>query len=144
MSDDSLRELIRELPREQARPGFTTRVLARLDQPDAARTRPRRAWALAAALTLSAMAVFGGLRWQAESRAHQRDAAARAELAAMQLEHARLAAELEALRREPGSRPPVVLVGGDERAELVIDLDRLAREPQHAPGVRRTSGPVVR
>jgi hypothetical protein len=70
--------------------------------------------------------------------------AVRAELAAMQREHARLAAELEALRREPGSRPPVVLVGGDERAELVIDLDRLAREPRHTPGVRRTSGPVVR
>jgi cytochrome c-type biogenesis protein CcmH/NrfG len=144
VSDDSLRETIRELPREQARPGFTARVLARIDRPGAARARPRRAWAIAAAVTLSAVTLFGGLRWQAESRAHRRAAAARAELAAMQREHARLAAELEALLREPGPRPRVVLVGGDDRAELVIDLDRLAREPQHAPGVRRTSGPVVR
>ena len=61
---------------------------------------------------LLAVVGFGGLRWQAERRATQRTEAARVELAEMQLEHARLAAELQALRHEPGPRPPVVLVGG--------------------------------
>lgn len=144
MNDDYPRETIRELPRERARPGFTARVLARLDEPGTAPARPRRAWALAAAMALCAVAAVGGLRWQVESRAQRRAEAARAELAAMQHEHARLAAELQALRREPGPRPPVLLVGGDERAELVIDLDRLLRTPSPGPGVRRTSGPVVR
>ncbi len=144
MNDDYPRESIRELPRERARPGFTGRVLARLDEPGAAPARPRRAWALAAVLALGAVAVVGGMRWQEESRAQRRAEVARAELAAMQREHARLASELQALRREPEPLPPVVLVGGDERAELVIDLGRLVRAPSPGPGVRRTSGPVVR
>jgi hypothetical protein len=144
VNDDTPRETIRDLPRERARPGFTARVLARLDQPGAAPARPRRAWALAAGLALCAVAAAGGLHWREESRARRRAEVARAELAAMQREHARLASELQALRREPVPRRPVVLVGGDERAELVIDLAGLARAPSPGPGVRRTSGPVAR
>ncbi|MCU0224653.1 MAG: hypothetical protein MUF27_11410 [Acidobacteria bacterium] len=145
MNDDYPRETIRELPRERARLGFTARVLARLDEPGTAPARPRRAWALAAVLALCAVAAVGGLRWQAENRAHRRAETARAELAAMLREHARLAAELQALRRDSGPRSPVVLVGGDERADLVIDLGRLARGgPAPEPGIRRTSSPFVR
>jgi hypothetical protein len=148
VNDESPREAIRELPRERARAGFTARVMARIDEPraGAASARPGWAWAAAAAaaaVLLSAVAL-GGLRWQAERRAVQRADAARVELAAMQLEHSRLAAELEALRREPGPRPPVVLVGGDDRAELVIDFERMAGRTRPAPSVRRTSGPVAR
>jgi hypothetical protein len=120
--------------------------MARLDEPraGAASARPGWAWAVAAAAVLLSAVALGGLRWQAERRAVQRADAARVELAAMQLEHSRLAAELEALRREPGPRPPVVLVGGDDRAELVIDFERMAGRTRPASGVRRTSGPLAR
>ena len=146
MNDDFPRETIRELPRERARPGFAARVMARIDEPHAGpiRARPGWAWVAAAAAVLIAVAGFGALRWQAERRATQRTEAARVELAEMLLEHARLAAELQALRHEPGPRPPVVLVGGDDRAELVIDFDRLAGGTRPASSVQRTSGPVVR
>jgi len=144
VNDESPRETIRELPRERARAGFTARVMARIDEPRAASIPARPAWAWAAAAVLIAVVAFGGLRWQAERRATLRAEAARVELAEMQLEHARLAAELRALRREPGPRPPVVLVGGDDRAELVIDFDRLAGGTRPASSVQRTSGPVVR
>lgn len=145
MNDDFPREMIRALPRERARAAFAARVLARIDELPAGvvPVRPGWAWAAAAAV-LIAVVGFGGLRWQAERRATERTEAARVELAAMQLEHARLAAELQALRREPGPRPPVVLVGGDDRAELVIDFDRLAARTRPASSVRRTSGPVAR
>lgn len=144
MNDEFPRDVIRQLPRERVRDGFTGRVLARLDEPRAAGYLPASwTWAAAAAVLLAVVA-FGGLRWQAERRADQRAEAARVELAEMLQEHARLATELEALRRDPGSRPPVVLVGGDDRAELVIDLDRLADASRPAPGVRRTSGPLAR
>ena len=146
MNDGFPRGEIRELPRERARAGFTARVMARIDEPHAGpvRARPGWAWAVAAAAVLLAVVGFGGLRWQAERRATVRAEAAREELAEMQLEHARLAAELQALQREPGPRPPVVLVGGDDRAELVIDFDRLAGRTRPASSVQRTSGPVVR
>ena len=145
MNDESPRETIRELPRERARAGFTARVLARIDEPRAGSIPARPAWAwAAAAVVLIAVFAFGGLRWQAERRATLRAEAARVELAEMQLEHARLAAELRALRREPDPRPPVVLVGGDDRAELVIDFDGLSGRTRPASRVQRTSGPVVR
>ena len=146
MNDESPRETIRELPRERARAGFTARVMARIDEPHAGpvRARPGWAWVAAAAAVLIAVVGFGGLSWQAGRRATQRAEAARVELAEMQLEHARLAAELRALRREPGPRSSVVFVGGDDRAELVIDFDRLAAGTGSASSVQRTSSPVVR
>ncbi len=146
MNDEYPREAIRELPQERARPGFTGRVMARLDEPGATSgmTRPGRTWAAAAAVVLFAVAGFGGLRWQAERRAERRADAARTELAVMQVEHARLAAELAALRRNPAAGAPVLVIGGDDRGELVIDLDRLARAPRSGPAVQRTSGRVER
>ena len=144
MNDEFPRDVIRELPRERARAGFTACVVARIDGSPAVPAWPGRAWAVPAAAVLCSVIAFGGLRWQAERRAIQRAEAARVELAAMQLEHARLAAELEALRREPDRRPPVVLVGGDDRAELVIDFNRMATGARPVSSVHRTSGPVAR
>ena len=41
MEDERVDRLLRALPREMASPGFTARVLARLDRPEGARTTPR-------------------------------------------------------------------------------------------------------
>ncbi len=146
MNDEYPREAIRELPHERARPGFTDRLMARVDVsgPASGVARPSWAWAAAAAVALLGVAGIGGLRWQAERRAERRTDAARAELAVMQVEHARLAAELATLRRSPASGAPVLVIGGDDRGELVIDLDRLARASRSRPGVQRTSGRVER
>ncbi len=117
MEDHRLGDLLRELPREQARPGFTARVVHRLDAPARRRglvPRLALATALAAVLTVTA----GGLV------SARRDAAAQAQarqaLAEIRAEHARLEREVEDL-----SQPPVVYLGGNEDVDLVLDLGRV-------------------
>src|SRR4051812_50036279 len=60
MEDHRLGDLLRELPREQARPGFTARVLHRLDAPERRRWIPIPRLALATALTV-VLAVAAGV-----------------------------------------------------------------------------------
>ena len=120
MEDHRLGDLLRELPREQARPGFTARVLHRLDAP---RRRHLISWrvprlALATALTL-VVAITAGILVDA-----RRDALANARaertLAEIRAEHARLRREVQDL-----SQPPVVYLGGNEDVDLVLDLGRV-------------------
>jgi len=125
MEDHSVGRLLRELPRETARPGFTRRVLARLDEP--ALTIARGAsWShrLAMAATTAAVAALvvsaGVVRYE-QSREAARTAEAR-----------RLLQEIRAL-----SEPPVVYVGGDEGMDLVVDLDKLPAEDGPAPATYR-------
>jgi len=143
VNDESPRETIRELPRERARLGLPRASWRGSMSPAPPRSRRGRPGRGRRRGVLIAVFAFGGLRWQAERRATVRAEAAREELAEMQLEHARLAAELQALQREPGPRPRWSL-SGDDRAELVIDFDRLAGRTRPASSVQRTSGPVVR
>jgi len=121
MEDHRLGDLLRDLPREQARPGFTARVLESLDSPKQAR-RPRRTFRLAlagaaAAAVLTAVS-FGVLM---ERRAESIEAAqARQALQEIRAEHGRLEQELEEL-----SQPPVVYIGGNEDVDLVLDLGKV-------------------
>jgi hypothetical protein len=118
MEDHRLGDLLRELPREQARPGFTARVLHRLDAPERRRWIPIPRLALATALTV-VLAVAAGILSDARRDAL---ASARAEqaLAEIRAEHARLEREVRDL-----SQPPVIYLGGNEDVDLVLDLGKV-------------------
>jgi len=117
MEDHRLGDLLRELPREQARPGFTALVLYRLDAPARRRSIPRLA--LATALT-AVLAVTAGLLIDARRDALANARAERA-LAEIRAEHARLEREV----RELSDPPSVVYLGGNEDVDLVLDLGKV-------------------
>ncbi|PYQ60723.1 MAG: hypothetical protein DMF53_16520 [Acidobacteria bacterium] len=117
MEDHRLGDLLRELPREQARPGFTARVLHRLDAPERRRSIPRLA--LATVLTV-ALAVTAGLLIDARRNALESSRAEKA-LAEIRAEHARLEREV----RELSDPPSVVYLGGNEDVDLVLDLGKV-------------------
>ncbi len=121
MEDHRLGDLLRELSREQARPGFTARVLHRLDAPERRQLIPWRVPRLALATVLAAvLAVTTG--WLIDAR---RDALsnARAEraLAEIRAEHTRLEREVQDLSQPPA----VVYLGGNEDVDLVLDLGKV-------------------
>jgi anti-sigma factor RsiW len=127
MEDHRLGSLLRELPREQARPGFTARVLERLDA--APRTTPRWSFRLAlAAATLAAIAIPAGVL----TRKHQETGQARQALQELRAEHGRLEQELREI-----SAPPVVYLGGDENVDLVLDLGKVRNAEAVAPAAYR-------
>ena len=114
-----LNQILGELPREQAREGFTARVLAHLES----RERPSRSamwWrprlVFAAAALVAVMASAGVLQY----RAGQRHEEARRLLRELRSEHNSLKHEFESL-----SAPPVVYIGGNEEVDLVVDLSRV-------------------
>jgi cell division protein FtsB len=117
MEDHRLGDLLRELPREQARPGFTARVLHRLDAPRRRRLIPRLA--LATALT-AVLSVTAGLLIDARRDALANARAERA-LAEIRAEHARLKREI----RELSDPPSVVYLGGNEDVDLVLELGKV-------------------
>ena len=122
MEDHRLGDLLRELPREQARPGFTARVLERLDSPDRA-SRPQRPFRLALA-GAAAMAIVTaiGTGILIDRRAESIQAAeARRMLQEIRAEHGRLEQEIQDL-----SEPPVVYIGGNEDVDLVLDLGNVS------------------
>lgn len=116
MEDHRLGDLLRELPRESARPGFTARVLQRLDAPERRRSIPR--FALAGAMA-AMLAVTAGVLVDARRDALEAVRAQRA-LAEIRAEHGRLEQEVREL-----SQPPVVYLGGNENVDLVLDLGKV-------------------
>jgi hypothetical protein len=132
MEDDRTRrtrqvaELLRELPQEHARPGFTACVLEQLDAEPRNVTRWsfRFAKAMPAIMVaaLLAVAISAGalIEWQGRARNHQRAVQALRELRA---EHGRLEAELHAISAT--SEPPVVYLGSDETVDYVLDLGKV-------------------
>jgi hypothetical protein len=120
VEDQQIGELLRELPRERARTGFTARVVQKLDAREAG--RPALRWRPVAALTaalLVAAALSAGLlqKRQAET---VRTAEARQLLEEIRAEHGRLAREVEEI-----SEPPVIYLGGDEDVDFVVDLSQV-------------------
>jgi hypothetical protein len=115
--------LLRELPPEHARPGFTARVLEQLDAKPAKASRwsfrLSPAMAVAAVAVLLAVAISAGalIEWQARARKHQEAVQVLKEL---REEHRRLEAELHEM-----SEPPVVYLGGDEKVDYVLDLGKI-------------------
>ena len=119
MEDHSVGPLLRELPRERAREGFTARVVARLDAaPEPKSWQPRLV--LAAAALAAVVASAGILQVHAGHQQALRAAEARKVLRELRSEHDSLKQELQSL-----SQPPVVYLGGDEEVDLVVDLSRV-------------------
>ncbi len=123
MEDHRLGDLLRELPREQARPGFTARVLERLDAPERI-VRPSRNFrpllAGATAAFLLAVTVSTGIVMDRRAES-VRAAEARRMLQEIRAEHGRLEQEIQEL-----SQPPVVYIGGNEEVDLVLDLGKVS------------------
>ena len=118
-------DLLRELPREHARPGFTARVLEQLDAgPRHASRWFRLAPALAVAALL-AIAISAGalIEWRGGARRHQEAVQARQTLQELRAEHGRLEKELRAISAT--TEPPVVYLGGDEKVDYVLDLGKV-------------------
>lgn len=126
MEDHRLGDLLRELPREQARPGFTARVLERLDSGERI-ARPRRPFRLALAgaaamAIVTAIVTAMGAGVLRDQRAESIQAAeARRLLQEIRAEHGRLEQEIQEL-----SQPPVVYIGGNEDVDLVLDLGKVS------------------
>lgn len=119
-------DLLRELPREHARPGFTARVLEQLD----ATPRPasRRSFRLAPALAaaaLVAVAISAGalIEWRGGARRQREAVQARQTLQELRAEHGRLQQELQAMSESP--EPSVVYLGSDETVDYVLDLGKI-------------------
>ncbi|HEY7213462.1 MAG TPA: hypothetical protein VIC28_02480 [Thermoanaerobaculia bacterium] len=111
---------MRELPREQARPDFTARVLARLDGAPAPAPWPRARLVLAALAVTAAVSAGVLIGRQAASReALEADQAQRI-LQGLRAEHGRLQRELQEI-----SGSPVVYIGGNEDVDLVLDLGKV-------------------
>ena len=116
-------DLLGALPQEHARPGFTANVLEQLDAKPHRITRwsfrlaPAMAATAAAALLAVAISAGALIEWQGKARQHREAVQALRELRA---EHGRLEAELEEM-----SEPPVVYLGGDEKADYVLDLGKV-------------------
>jgi hypothetical protein len=120
MEDHRLGDLLRELPREPARPGFTARVLRRLDAAPERRPAPGRVPRLALAAALAVLAIAAGWLADARREALAKARAARA-LAEIRAEHARLEREVQELSQPPA----VVYLGGNEDVDLVLDLGKV-------------------
>lgn len=122
MEDHRIGDLLRELPRERARSGFTVRVLERLDAGEAG--RPASLWrpvAVFAAAAFAAVTIPAGILMdRAADRKAIQAAEARQILEEIRAEHGRLEAELEGL-----AEPPVLYLGGDENVDFVLDLRRV-------------------
>jgi hypothetical protein len=135
LREDPLSALLRQLPRPTARPGFTTQVLHRLEEPPS----PRRAlrWGLAAAaagvVLLLGLLLPGGPGDRPGQRPGLAGAGtAREAPAAPSEEHRReelrrerraIARELAALKEELAREEPVLYLGGNEQFELVLGAD---------------------
>jgi hypothetical protein len=133
MEDHSVSRLLRELPRESARPGFTRRVLARLDEPAPAAGGARWRLRLATAAVAAVLLVSAGVVRHEQSREAARTAEARRLLHEIRVEHDRLERDLRTL-----SEPPLLYVGGDERLDLVVDLDKVPAGDGPVPATYRS------
>jgi hypothetical protein len=130
MEDHRLGNLLRELPREPARPGFTARVLDRLEAPERRfHFRPVLAAAFAA-LMLVAVSASVLLERQAGSRETLEAAEARQILQELRAEHGRLAHELHEM-----SQPSRVYIGGNEDVDFVLDLGQVRRAGGATPAI---------
>lgn len=121
MEDHRLGDLLRELPREQARPGFTARLLHRLDTAPERRSISWRVPRLAVATALTVVLAIAAGRLIDARRDALASARAEQALAEIRAEHARLEQEVQEL----SDQPSVVYLGGNEDVDLVLDLGKV-------------------
>ncbi len=129
LDDRRLSDLLGSLPRERARPGFASRVVARLDE----RSGSRSGWlvlcGVAAGIAVLVVSAIGLRSFDQQRKV----AEVRRALAEIRSEHRALAAEIERLP-DPDPVPNVVYLGGDDQADYFVDLTRVG-EPQNVQPV---------
>lgn len=118
--------ILRSLDRVSAAPGFTRRVMERLDEPPRPRVDDgkRRGW-------LAAAAIFGAIVVSGVVETRQRDVAADS-VAQLRAEQRRIEADLERLRAAAERFQPRVELTGDDGVVYVIDF---GTEPSRAARV---------
>ena len=114
MTDDRIDGLIRSLPRTEPSPGFTRRVMARIEERGAGRFAGGFRWVHAIAVAVIVLtALGGGIAWQRDREARRADA--------LRTETARIRAELDALRAQARQTNEIYLGQSGDR-EYVLDL----------------------
>ena len=130
MNDDDVGTLLKKLPRHEASPEFTERVMERLDEPAPRATQVARAWVFAGAcgvlIGIWLGAVFVQERNESDESNGRRETVERLE--AMRDEYRSLEVELEELRSLASAAQPVLELGGTEQVDFVFDWRRLAEE----------------
>ena len=127
MNDDDVGTLLKKLPRHEASPEFTERVMERLDEPAPRATHAPRPWVLAGACGVLIGIWLGAVVIQERNESHgRRETAERLE--AMRDEYRSLEVELEELRSLASEAQPVLELGGTEQVDFIFDLRRLAQE----------------
>ena len=131
MNDDELSRLLKTMPRRDASPEFTDRVLGRLQEgaPKPSWRRPTAGLALAAAVLLG---IWIGEAVRQERREQVRSARSSEELEQMQTEYRELQRELEQLRRLTSDVEPVLDLGGSADMDFIFDLRALAERDSAA------------
>ncbi len=130
MNDDDVGTLLKKLPRHEASPEFTERVMERLDEPAPRATHGPRVWVFAGAcgvlIGIWLVAVVVQDRNESNESHGRRETAERLE--AMRDEYRSLEVELEELRSLASEAQPVLELGGTEQVDFVFDLKWLAEE----------------
>lgn len=137
MEDQQLGRLLRELPEERARPGFTARVLARLDEPERRSITwwPRFALAgIPAALLVGGISI-GLLGNRPEPLSPDRAAEARQILDELRAEQERLEQDFQTLRGS--DQGAVVYLGGNDEIDLVVDMSNVPEGDGTVPAAYR-------
>lgn len=144
MNDDRLKSLLKSLPRQEASPGFTRRVLERLDGGGARGAAgvagwSSLRWAMAGAFAVVAAFVAGWAIFVAQPTVAP-NGNAETRRADLRAEHEELMRELESLRREASTTSPMVYLGGTDQLDVVIDLGRKSRSSRQ--GVNNGARPA--
>jgi hypothetical protein len=137
MEDQQLGRLLRELPEEKARPGFTARVLARLDEPERQSIAwwPRLAWAGIPTMLLVVGISIGLLNNRPDALSPDRAAEARQILDELRAEQERLEQDFQVLRGS--EQEGVVYLGGNEEIDLVVDMSNVPEGNGTVPAAYR-------
>lgn len=137
MKDETIRKLLRQLPRETASVGLKTRVMERLSEP---RATARWSGVLVPALAVVIVAAFvampilleRGGRNRQEALEAQRQTASRERVELLQREYRSLERELEDLRMMAAESQPVIGLQGDDQYDYLFDLRDVL--PMATPG----------
>ncbi len=133
MKDEDVGNLLRELPKQKASSGFTSRLMKKLpetlpEKPPSVHQWRRPAFAVAAAAVLILAASSAWDYWrEAQGRA---EAAQRVET--LRNEYESLQKELEELKALAAESQPVLSLGGTQQVDFLMDLRALSREAEES------------
>ncbi len=130
MTDDRIDRLIRSLPRTEPSPGFTRRVMERIEARGRGPVRASFRWAHAAAVAvIVVMSLGGGIAWQRDREERR--------LEVLRAETARIRTELDALRTQTHQADEIYLGQSGDR-EYVLDLQQFTAPDAEARPVSQT------